>query len=127
MVSFGFHPVGKPKHKRGNRTQAQETAITAKVDKEVYRRASEAGYTCCERCGCSVPTYRFERCHMLNASQRGTGRAPWNIVVLCAPSNVEGTCHYWADKTTEGHDWKAAKQAELYIYYTTGEGKRFWK
>ncbi|OBZ08902.1 hypothetical protein A8L34_22375 [Bacillus sp. FJAT-27264] len=125
--TFGFHPVPKPAHKRGKRKQGQETAITIKVDKEIYRRASEAGYTVCEHCGCSVPRFRFERCHMLNASQYGTGRAPWNVVILCGPRNDNGSCHHWADETVEGRDWKARKQAELYLYYTAGEGKSYWK
>lgn len=124
---FGFHPVPKPKYDRRSRTQAQETRITAKVTKEAYRRASGSGYVRCEHCGCSRPKFRFERCHMNNASQRGTGRAPWNILVLCGPSNQVGTCHHWADTTVEGRDWKAAKQAELFIYYTAGEGRQYWQ
>lgn len=124
---FGFHPVQKPKHKRVSRTQAQETKITAKVTAEVYRRASVDDYHICEHCGCSRPKFWFERCHMINASQYGTGRAPWNVLLLCGPSTQQGTCHHWADKTIEGRDWKAAKQAELFIYYTAGDGRQYWQ
>ncbi|QLG39373.1 hypothetical protein HW560_15600 [Paenibacillus sp. E222] len=127
MAEFGYNPAPKPKFKRRKPTQGQHTAITVKVDKEVYRRSSEAGYTKCERCGCSVPRYRFERAHMINASQYGTGRSPWNIVVLCGPKTATGTCHNWVDETADGRAWKVDKQAELYIYYTVGDGKQFWK
>ncbi|MHA7580425.1 hypothetical protein ACX12E_08500 [Paenibacillus vandeheii] len=127
MVDFGWNPAPKPKHNRRKKTQGQHTAITAKVNKEVYRRASEVGYTRCERCKCSVPRFRFERCHMTNASQYGSGNAPWNIVVLCGPRSDDQSCHHWADETTEGRAWKVDKQAELFIYYTVGDGKQFWK
>ncbi|WP_128102812.1 hypothetical protein [Paenibacillus sp. DCT19] len=127
MVEFGYHPAPKPNHKRFKKTQKQHTSISKKVDYEAYRRAGEAGYTRCERCGCSRPKYRFERCHMINASQYGTGKAPWNIVILCGPKTATGTCHNWADETSEGRAWKTNKQAELFIYYTVGEGKDYWK
>lgn len=90
MGSFDFRPVPKPEHKRAKRKQGQETAITAKVDKEIYRRASEEGYTVCEHCGCSVPRFRFERCHMLNASQYGTGRAPGTWLSCVVPVMTTG-------------------------------------
>lgn len=112
------------KPKRG-----RHTAITDKCSTEVKRRASEGnpeGYAECERCGCSRPKVRFERAHLINASQYGEGGQPWNIAYLCGPKTETGTCHQWADETKEGHDWKMQKRAELFEYYTSGNGRRWW-
>ncbi|MFD3261896.1 hypothetical protein ACE3MQ_25170 [Paenibacillus lentus] len=120
--------MSKPKHKRGKPTQGQHTKITPVVRKEVRRRAEEhTGYPVCGRCSCSQPEGWFENAHLTNASQYGSGRVPWNIDLLCGPKNLTGSCHQWVDETEEGRDWKIRRQAELYIYYTTGPGRKYWK
>lgn len=127
-MDYGYNPVEKPSHSRGKRTQGQHTAITPKVRKEVRRRASEGlGYPVCERCGVSNPKGWFENAHLTNASQYGSGRVPWNIALICGPRTLTGSCHQVCDDTADGRDWKVRKQAELYIYYTTGPGRDIWK
>lgn len=127
-MSIEWRPAYKPDHNRRTLTQGQHTKITNKARKEVARRASEEkGYPVCERCGCSIPAGWFENAHLTNASQYGSGRVPWNIALLCGPRTLTGSCHQWADDTSEGRDWKIRKQAELYIYYTTGSGRNHWE
>lgn len=110
------------KPKRG-----QHTAITDRVRKEVDRRAAErTDYVICEICGCSRPDYRFEKAHLDNASQYGSGRVPWNIANLCGPKTQSGTCHQFADETASGRAWKKAKQKDLIEYYKNGEGRNYW-
>lgn len=127
-MNFAWNPVPKPSHKRLKPKRGRHTAITDKVRKEVIRRASEEnGYPVCECCGCSQPEGWFENAHLTNASQYGSGRVPWNIALLCGPRTLTGSCHQRADDTAAGRDWKIRKQADLYIYYTTGPGRDHWK
>jgi hypothetical protein len=123
---FEYNPVAKPSHRRNKPKRGRHTAITDKCSNEVKRRASEPGWLECERCGCSNPQYRFERAHLVNASQYGEGGQPWNIALLCGPKTQTGTCHQWADETREGHEWKMKKRAELIDYYTVGGGRHWW-
>ncbi|AIQ63297.1 hypothetical protein PSTEL_09545 [Paenibacillus stellifer] len=128
MGNFEFLPCPKPQHSRRKPKRGQHTRITNKASKEAKRRASAGtGYLCCERCGVSVPKGWFERAHAVNASQGGGGSKPWDILVLCGPSTETGTCHHWADNTAEGRKWRRAKQGELILYYTAGEGRKYWK
>ncbi|MDH2334255.1 hypothetical protein [Paenibacillus polymyxa] len=111
------------KKKRGN-----HTAITSAVREEVDRRASEhTGYVVCERCGVSRPALWFEKAHLVNASQYGSGSEPWNIANLCGPRSESGTCHQFADDTAAGRAWKMSKRNELIDYYFRGHGKDVWK
>ncbi|MCM3492881.1 hypothetical protein M4D52_05425 [Paenibacillus lactis] len=128
MYDFGFHPVPVPSHRRNKPKRGRHTAITDKCSDEVKRRATVEpdGYLICERCGRSRPEFRFERCHLINASQYGEGGQPWNIALLCGPKTQTGTCHQWADETKEGSEWKMQKRAELIDYYTVGEGRHWW-
>ncbi|MBP1999727.1 hypothetical protein J2Z69_000746 [Paenibacillus shirakamiensis] len=115
--------VKKIRHKP---KRGRHTAITDKCSNEVKRRAAEnnpEGYLVCERCGCSRPSVRFERAHLINASQYGEGGQPWNIVLLCGPKTETGTCHQWVDETKVGNEWKMEKRRELLNYYTIGPGR----
>lgn len=126
---FDFRPVPKVQHRRNKPKRGRHTAITDKCSNEVKRRSSELtleGYMVCERCGCSIPKVRFERAHLINASQYGEGGQPWNIAILCGPKTETGTCHQWADETAEGKAWKMEKRAELLEYYTVGDGRHWW-
>lgn len=126
-MMFEYRPVQKPKHKRLKPKRGQHTEISDKVRKEVDRRAAEkTDYIICERCGCSRPAYRFEKAHLENASQYGTGRVPWNIANLCGPKTQTGTCHQIADETAAGRAWKRKKREELIDYYSNGAGRKIW-
>jgi 5-methylcytosine-specific restriction endonuclease McrA len=116
-MMFGFNPVEKPKHKRNNPKRGNLTRITKKVNDEVLRRADGA----CEICG-RTTSYCFERAHLINASQGGSGKEPWNIALLCGPKVNTGTCHHWADSTAEGKQWKEEYRRKLKRWY---EGDRF--
>ena len=102
--------------KRLKPKQGQYTKITAKARREVYERSQKR----CERCGRSQ-CYAFEVAHLTNASQRGSGSNPANLVLLCGPKVNSATCHHWADSTSEGREWKMKKRAELERYYK-GDG-----
>lgn len=125
---LGHYPTPKPSYGRRKQKRGRHTAITDKCGKEVIRRASEAnGYPICERCGCSRPKHWFERAHLINASQYGSGGQPWNIALLCSPNTTIGTCHHFADKTADGREWSLQKRAELIEYYTVGPGRQWWE
>lgn len=111
-----FHPVPKPSFKRRTRTRKQNGAITQKVRDEVLRRSGNA----CERCG-TVLAYTFEMAHLQQRSQGGSGREPWNIVLLCGPSTDSGTCHNFVDYTAAGREWRRKKRAQLMKQYNTDE------
>lgn len=100
------------RNNRNKPKRANKTRITKKVNDEVIRRSGGK----CERCGRSQ-AYSFERAHLVNASQGGTGRDPSNIVLLCGPKVNSGTCHNFADETREGREWKQEKKIELEQYY----------
>lgn len=127
---FERRPVTKESQtssRRLKRKRGDHTKITDRVRSEVDRRAAEkTDYIVCERCGCSRPAYRFEKAHLDNASQYGSGRVPWNIANLCGPKTQTGTCHQYCDETAAGRVWKQEKQAELIEYYTNGEGRNYW-
>lgn len=111
-----FHPVPKPSPKRIKRTRKQNGAITKKVRDEVLRRSGNA----CERCG-TVLAYAFEMAHLKQRSQGGSGREPWNIVLLCGPSTDTGTCHNFADYTAAGRAWRMKRRSELMKLYNPNE------
>lgn len=111
--------VPKPIHNRRTQRRRNLTRITANVRKEVLERSERA----CERCR-RTQAYAFEMAHLDNASQGGKGGDPANIVLLCGPKVNTGTCHHWADSTTEGREWKKTKKAELIDYYNLKGG---WK
>ena len=92
------------------------TRITPSVRKEVLRRSEGK----CERCG-RTQAYAFECAHLINASQMGSGKEPWNVVLLCGPKVNSETCHNWADETRTGREWKQAKREELKKYYGVDE------
>lgn len=122
-----LNAVPKPNHERGKPKRGEHTKITAKVRKEVERRASEKeGFLSCEWCGCSNPSYRFEKAHLTNASQGGSGSEPWNISNLCGPRTENNTCHQIADDTLAGKVMKRLLAKKLLKYYTTGKGKDIW-
>ncbi|MEK3788776.1 hypothetical protein [Paenibacillus sp. FSL K6-1230] len=124
---YGFNPAPKPAHKRNRKKKGNHTAITAAVREEVDRRASEhLGYLTCERCGRSRPAMWFEKAHLINASQYGSGSEPWNIANLCGPRSETGTCHQWVDDTAAGRDWKLQKRNELIQYYFHGRKLDMW-
>ncbi|MEC0234041.1 hypothetical protein P4H71_06815 [Paenibacillus kribbensis] len=125
---YGYNPAPKPAHKRGRKKRGNHTAITSAVREEVDRRASEhTGYVVCERCGVSRPALWFEKAHLINASQYGSGSEPWNIANLCGPRSETGTCHQFADDTAVGREWKLHKRDELIEYYFRGSGREWWK
>ena len=128
MSTFKSFP--KPTtHKRIKPKRGRHTAITDKCSNEVKRRASEGnpeGYVICEFCGCSRPAVRFERAHLINASQYGSGGQPWNLAYVCGPKTVTGTCHQILDETEKGRERKMKKRAEFIEYYTIGPGKHWW-
>ncbi len=105
-------PIPKPKHKRRKPKRGQVSRITANVREEVKQRSGGR----CERCGASQ-SYAFELAHLQQASQGGRGDEPWNIALLCGPSVNSGTCHNFADYTSEGREWRMKKREELIRYY----------
>ena len=113
---FELRPVPKPLFQRVKPTQKQITAITDRVRKEVQRRSGGA----CERCG-RTQAWTFEMAHLINRSQRGSGREPWNIALLCGPSVNTGTCHHFADYTEDGRRWKMEFQEKLKQQYKESE------
>jgi len=105
----------KPNFPRRKPKRGQLTKITKEVREEVLRRSEGK----CERCGRSR-AYAFEMAHLVQASHGGRGDDPANIVLLCGPSVNAGTCHNYADYTSDGRAWRLGKREELKIYY----GKR---
>lgn len=104
--------IPKPNHKRIKPKRSQITRITKKARKEVYERAEGK----CEHCG-RTTAYAFEVSHLKQASQGGRGDDPANLALLCGPSVNKGTCHWWADSTKEGREWRMAKRKELMKHY----------
>lgn len=124
---YELRPAPKPEHGRNKSKRGDHTKITNKVRNEVNRRASEKHeYIMCEWCGCSRPSMRFEKAHLDNASQYGSGGEPWNIANLCGPKTETGTCHQIADETAAGKVMKRVLKRKLIKYYTTGKGKNYW-
>jgi len=111
-MSFNPQPKSGIKHKRIKPLRRNITRITKEVSDEVLRRSEGK----CERCGRSR-AYAFERAHLVQASQGGSGSDPANIVLLCGPSVNKGTCHWFADSTAEGREWRKAKRKELLAKY----------
>jgi len=107
--------VPKPQHDRGAKLRRNHTRITNSARAEVKRRAD--GF--CERCGKFVLGRGGEVAHLDGAAQLGCGDQPWNLVLLCGPSNQTGTCHWFIDsrKKSGGSDWSANKRAELMEQY----------
>ncbi|WP_025684548.1 hypothetical protein [Paenibacillus maysiensis] len=130
-MTLPFLPYSKEQQvgsKRGKKKRGNHTAITSAVRDEVDRRAAEhTGYVICERCGVSRPALWFEKAHLVNASQYGSGSEPWNIANLCGPRSESGTCHQFADDTAAGRAWKMKKRNELIDYYFRGPGLDIWK
>jgi len=106
-------PKINPNHKRRVPKRGTRTRITQKARNEVYERV---GYRHCERCKRSQ-AYAFEVAHLIQASQGGSGDDPANLALLCGPSVNSGTCHWWADSTKEGREWRMEKRKELQEYY----------
>lgn len=128
MYDFGFNPVSKPSHERNKQKRGKHTAITDKCSTEVHRRSGDhTGRDTCELCGTVSPRNWFERAHIVNASQYGSGGEPWNIALVCGPKTETGTCHQIIDETRLGKRIKEQKQLELIEYYKHGEGKKYWK
>lgn len=107
-----FNPVPKPSFKRLKPKRGTKTRITKAVRNEVEERSGK----CCERCGRSQ-AYAFEMAHLVQASKGGRGDDATNVVLLCGPSVNTGTCHNFADYTTEGREWRMNKRKELIKYY----------
>lgn len=105
-------PKVNPNHKRRVPKQRDRTRITQKVRKEVYERSGGK----CERCG-RTRAYSFEYAHLVQASSLGSGKDPANIAYLCGPSVNTGTCHNFADYTSDGRKWRMSKRKELMSYY----------
>src|SRR5699024_8656216 len=97
-----FNPVPKPAKRK---KKVPNTKITQKAREEVYRRSAHA----CERCG-KTRAYAFEVSHLVQASQGGSGNDVTNLALLCGPSVNTGTCHWWADSTKEGREWRMKKK-----------------
>lgn len=104
-----FIPTPKPTRKPKSNNHSK---ITQKARAEVYERADGK----CERCGMTNP-YCFEVAHLVQASQLGRGDDPSNLALLCGPSVNTGTCHWFADYTAEGREWRMNKRKELIESY----------
>lgn len=102
----------KPKHRRLKPKRGSQTKITAKVRQEVLRRSN----SCCERCG-RHSSWGMEMAHCLSAAKGGKGSEAYNVILLCGPSIQNGTCHFFADHTREGREWRMNKRDELIKYY----------
>ena len=100
------------KSKRIKPKQADLTRITNKARQEVYRRSEGL----CERCG-RHSNWGMQVAHLHSAGQLGSGSQPWNLVLLCGPSTDSDTCHYFADSTKKGREWRQTKRKELIKYY----------
>lgn len=127
-MDLGHYPVPKPTYGRNKQKRGNHTKITDKCSREVHRRSSEVnGRITCEFCGTTAPRIRFERAHLINASQYGSGNEPWNIADVCGPRTESGTCHQIIDDTALGKRIKEQKRLELIEYYKNGEGKNHWE
>lgn len=104
--------VPKPNFPRRKPKQKDRTRITQRVRREVERRSEGK----CERCG-RTRSYAFQMAHLEQAGQLGSGDDPANIVLLCGPSTNSGTCHWFADSTAKGRQWRMNKRKELVAYY----------
>lgn len=103
------------RHTRLKKLRRNVTRITKRVSDEVLDRSGGL----CERCGGKQQrAWGFERAHLVNASAMGSGSEPWNIALLCAPKVETGTCHQWADETSEGKQWKQEYRETLIDYYS---------
>lgn len=107
MVSFGFHPVPKPKHKRNKPTAKQRGAIS----KEVYSAALERSGGRCEQCG---STEGLQCAHLLRRWQIEGETTVNDVAMLCGPSVNSGTCHHYVDYTAGGKQWALNKRTEFY-------------
>ncbi|WP_375104092.1 hypothetical protein ACDZ28_04185 [Paenibacillus sp. RS8] len=105
VLSFGFHPVPKPKHKRNRPTAKQRGAIS----KDVYAAALERSGGRCERCG----LMRELQCAHLVRRWRIEEKTSVNdVAMLCGPSVNTGTCHNIVDYSAEGRKWAEQKRRE---------------
>lgn len=127
-MTLGFNPVPKPTHGRNKPKRGNYTAISDKCSREVHRRSGkQTGVDTCEFCKTTRPRNWFERAHLVNASQYGSGGEPWNIALVCGPKTETGTCHQIIDETALGKRIKEQKRIELIEYYKNGPGKEHWK
>ncbi|MBP1907801.1 hypothetical protein J2Z32_004490 [Paenibacillus turicensis] len=127
-MDFELRSVPKPNFGRNKQKRGKHTEITDKCSREVHRRSSEqTGVDTCELCKTTRPRNWFERAHIVNASQYGSGSEPWNIALVCGPKTETGTCHQIIDETALGKRIKEQKQRELIEYYKNGEGKKHWQ
>lgn len=125
-MTFGFHPVEKPNHKRGKKKRRNVTSPTDKARKEIARRSMEkfnVNTPCCEICGRITS---LTSAHLENASQMGSGSVPWNLALICGTHGWVGYCHHWADNTPKGREWKKNYALELVEYYQNGQGRKYW-
>jgi hypothetical protein len=112
-------------HQRGSMKQGDYTKVTDRVREEVNRRSQELLDTdipVCERCG---SPRELCKSHIQEASHRGAGFDPANIINLCGTHGTKG-CHEWSDQTFAGRQWKKQYGAMLRLYYAEGNGKNYW-
>src|SRR5699024_9184933 len=102
-------PVPKPTRKPKSNNHSK---ITQKARAEVYERADGKS----ERSGMTNP-YCFEVAHRVQASQHGRGDRPSNLSLSRGPSVHTGTCHWFAEYTAEGREWRMNKRKELIGFY----------
>lgn len=113
MVSFGFHPVPKPKYKRNRPTAKQRGAIS----KDVYAAVLERSGGRCERCGFVRELQCAHLVRRWNIEGKTTVK---DVAMLCGPSVNSGTCHHYIDYTAEGKQW--AINFRLLLYEKAEEG-----
>lgn len=113
VVSFGFHPVPKPKYKRNKPTAKQRGAIS----KDVYAAALERSGGRCERCGL---VRELQCAHLIRRWQIEEKTSINDVAMLCGPSVNSDTCHHYIDYTAEGKQW--AISFRLLLYEKAEEG-----
>ncbi|RXZ84456.1 HNH endonuclease [Paenibacillaceae bacterium] len=103
--------VPKPKFKRSKKTAKQR----GKVSADVYAEALERSGARCERCGKGgYQVWTLEGAHAQRRWKYGQeGVRSADIIMLCGPQTQSGTCHHWADSTTQGRAWLLSKRDEF--------------
>lgn len=104
-----YRPIPKPSYKRFKKTARQRGQILKHVYNEAWERAGGR----CERCG-RHDVWTIEAAHVERRWRFGQeGVTAADIVMLCGPSTLSGTCHHWADYTREGREWLLKKREEF--------------
>ena len=97
-----YNPTPKPSHKRNKPTAKQRGEISTSVRNKVNERSNNR----CERCGKHrSKVWTLENAHIIRRNDIEEKTTEDDLIRLCGPSTLTGTCHWWADNTREGKNW----------------------